>query len=190
MTEKQQHDILQGPLAGEIRGFIDFKRQSGFDYISSECALKAFDRFCAAEENQTLNPQQLADTWCKPGDDKPKYDDGCSVRQLGQYLTEIGHPKAYTVLSVAGSAPRRIGVNPGPFAGEINDFVEYKRKSGRKYAAAKFCLKTFDIFCTMKKNETITAQQLADAWDVKTRETNSYYLSIVREFGLYLTMWI
>ena len=188
MTEKRQHDIFHGPLALEIMEFIDFKRQSGSEYVCSEYALKAFDRFCSAEEHQALDPWQLAEAWCRPGDGKPKYDDGCSVRQLGQYLTEIGHPKAYTVLSTTGSAPRRIGVNTGPFAMEVNEFVEQKRISGRKYVAAEFCLKTFDIFCAMKENEALTSQQLADAWRDKTRGRNSYYLSIVREFGLYLTM--
>ena len=183
-----QNDALKGPLTGEIKEFIDFKRQSGSDYISSECALKAFERFCVTEENQTLALWQLADAWCRPGDGKPKYDDGCSVRQLGQYLTEIGHPKAYTVLSATGRVPKRIGVNPGSFAREINEFIEHKRKSGRKYVIAEYGLRTFDIFCAMKENVALTYQQLAEVWSEKTRVKNVCYLSIVREFGLYLTM--
>jgi len=99
MADKKQQDRLLGSLTKEIEEFIDFKRQSGSLYTSSEFALKAFDRFCAAVENQALTPQQLAEAWVKPSDDKPKYDGGCCVRQLGQYLTAQGHPKAFTVLS-------------------------------------------------------------------------------------------
>ncbi len=57
MADKRQQDRLPGPLTKEIEEFIDFKRQSGSVYTSSEFALKAFDRFCAAVENQALTPQ-------------------------------------------------------------------------------------------------------------------------------------
>jgi hypothetical protein len=99
-----------GPLASEIMGFISFKREAGSVYTSSELVFKAFDRFCTLESNRYLTPQQLADAWVEPNTDKPKYDGGCCVRQLGQYLTELGHPNAFTVLSAGGRPPRMIFV--------------------------------------------------------------------------------
>jgi len=187
MTDKNQQVGFLGPLAMEIEEFIDFKRQSGSVYRSSEYALKAFDRFCVTEKNQGMSPQQLAEAWMQPSDDKPRYDDGCSVSQLGQYLTETGNSKAFTVLSVKGNAPKLLGVNSGPFVDEIKGFVDHKRASGRKYTVARYGLRAFDIFCAMKENELLNPQQLADAWYEKAREKNGADLSAVREFGLHLT---
>jgi integrase len=188
MADKKQQDRLLGPLTKEIKEFIDFKRQSGSLYTSSEFVLKAFDRFCAAVENQALTPQQLAEAWVKPGDDKLKYDDGCCVRQLGQYLAAQGHPKAFTVLSAKGNAPRLLGINSGPFVREIKEFVDQKRSTGRKYISEEYCLKAFDKFCAIKENEFLTPQQLADAWRGKVREKNTANIGMIRELGMYLTM--
>lgn len=185
--KKQQYNHI-GPLAKEIGEFINFKRQSGSPYTSSMFALKAFDRFCNAQENRALTPQQLAEAWVKPGDDKPKYDGGCCVRQLGQYLTTKGHPKAFTISSAKGNAPRLFGINSGPFVSEIKAFVEQKRSAGRKYVSEEYCLKAFDKFCSMKKNEFLTHQQLADTWCKKVKEKNTANIGMIRELGLYLTM--
>lgn len=189
MADKKQYDILSGPFAKEIEEFVEFKRQSGSVYRSSEYALKAFYRFCAAMENHALDPQQLAVAWVQADEDKPKYDGGCSVRQLGQYLTAQGHPKAFTLLCAKGKAPRSLYITPGPFVREIKEFVDQKRTAGRKYINAEYGLKAFDNFCAMKENEFLTPQQLVDAWYRKVSEKNSgYEIGIIREFGLYLTM--
>jgi len=188
MADKKQQDRFPGPLTKEIEEFINFKRQSGSLYTSSEFALKAFDKFCAAVENQALTPQQLAEAWVKPGDDKPKYDVGCCVRQLGQYLTAQGYPKAFTVLSAKGNAPRLLGINSGPFVREIKEFVDQKRSAGRKYISEEYCLKAFDKFCAIKENEFLTPQQLADAWRRKVRAKNTTNIGMIRELGMYLTM--
>ena len=188
MADKKQQDRLHGPLAKEIEEFINFKQQSGCLYTSSEFALKAFDKFCASVENQDLTPQQLAETWVQPGDNKPKYDGGCCVRQLGQYLTAQGHPKAFTVLSAKGNAPRMLSINSGPFVREIKEFVDQKRSAGRKYISEEYCLKAFNKFCTMKENEFLTPQQLANAWHRKVREKNTANIGMIRELGMYLTM--
>ena len=187
MADKKQQDKLLGPLTKEIEEFIDFKRRTGALYTSSEFALKAFDRFCATVESQDLTPQQLAEAWVKPGDDKPKYDGGCCVRQLGQYLTARGHPKAFTILSAKGNTPRLLSINSGPFVGEIKEFVDQKRSSGRKYITEDYCLKAFDKFCAMKENEFLSPQQLADAWHRKVSEKNTTNIGMLRELGLYLT---
>ena len=188
MADKKQQDRLGGPLTKEIEEFIDFKRQSGSPYKSSAFALKAFDRFCAAVENQALTPQQLAEAWVKPGDDKPKYDGGCCVRQLGQYLTAQGHPKAFTVFSAKENVPRLLGINSGPFVKEIKEFVDQKRSAGRKYITEECCLKTFDKFCAMKENEFLNPQQLADAWCGNVRKKSTANIGMIRELGIYLTM--
>ena len=189
MTDKKKQYYLIGPLAKEIGEFIDFKRQSGSPYVSSAFALKAFDKFCIAMGNNNFTPQQLAELWVHPGEDKPKYDGGCCVRQLGQYLTAQGHPKAFTIFSAKGNVPRLLSINSGPFVREISKFVGKKRSEGLKYIYAECGLKAFDNFCAMKKNEFLAPQQLADAWYEHVREKNSCYeIGIVREFGLYLTM--
>jgi len=149
MTDKKLNNTFRGPLAEEIVKYIDFKHQSGSQSTSSEMALKAFDRFCVAMENQNMSPLQLAEAWVKRCDDKPKHDHGYSVRQLGQYLTETHHPKAFTVLDAKGNAPKPLGVHTGPFAEEIKEFIEYKRMTGRKYIIAEYCLKAFNIFCAI-----------------------------------------
>ncbi len=189
MADKKQQYNLIGPLAKEIGEFIDFKRQSGSPYTSSTFALKAFDRFCAAIGNHNLTLQQLAESWVQPSEDKPKYDGGCCVRQLGQYLTAQGHPKAFTLLCTNRNVNRTLCITPGPFDREIKEFVERKRSEGRKYISAEYGLKAFDNFCAMRENEFLAPQQLADAWHRYVREKNSgYEIGIVREFGLYLTM--
>jgi len=188
MVNGKQHHSHLSNLTGEIEEFIDFKRKSGSVYRNSEFALKAFDRFCAAEENQALSPQQLADAWVKPDNNNPKYDGGCCVRQLGLYLTEQSHPKAFTLLSAGGNAPRLLGVNPGPFESEIKEFVSQKRLTGRKYVIEEYCLKSFDKFCSMKENEFSTPQQMVDAWIKKAKKKNGTNIGMVREFGIYLTM--
>jgi hypothetical protein len=37
--------IFQGPLAGELHTFLEFKRSLGFGYGRAEFALREFDRF-------------------------------------------------------------------------------------------------------------------------------------------------
>jgi len=37
--------IFHGPIAGELHGFLEFKRSLGFGYGRAEFALREFDRF-------------------------------------------------------------------------------------------------------------------------------------------------
>jgi len=189
MADKKRRYHYQGPLSIEIENFIEFRKQSGYAYTSSEAAFKAFDTFCVKIENQGLTPQQLAEAWVKPENGRPKYDGGCCVRQLGQYLSELGHPQAFTILCTGGRPPIAVGVNPGPFAMEINEFVNYKKSGGRKYEAGESGIKSFGKFCAMKKNEFLSPQQLADAWMAKAKEKGGgSYIDVVRGFGSYLAM--
>jgi len=182
------YSVHNGLLSKEIKEFIEFKRKSGVDYESAGWALKAFDRFCSAPDNQKLDPQHLAEAWLRPGGDKPKSVDGCCVRQLGQYLTESGHPKAFTVLSDKGSSPRRVGVKPGPFTAEIGEFITHKRSTGRKYLNAEYCLVSFNIHCGTRDNGELTFQQLVDEWVMTARAKIGVDISSVREFGFYLNL--
>jgi len=187
MADRKQRHRYLGPLSREIEEFVEFKRQLGYAYTNPEYALIAFDRFCVETENQGLAPLQLAEKWVKQIGDKPKHDRGHSVRQLGQYLTERGHPKAFTILTTSGNAPMAIGIKPSIFAAEINDFVSQKRLEGRKYDDGEFVISAFDKFCAMQENEFLIPQQLADAWIYKSKGKGRTYIATVREFGIYLT---
>jgi integrase len=185
MTDRKQTHRYIGPLSREIEEFIEFKRQSGYTYTSHEYTLKAFDRFCAEIENQSLSPLQLAEKWVRPGCAGPKNHRGTTVRQLGQYLAERRHPKSFIISSDTGKSPRMVGIKSSVFAQEIKEFVDHKISEGRKYDTGKCGVKAFDKFCAMTKNELLSSQQMADAW---IKEKNRLYIGPVREFGLYLTM--
>lgn len=148
-------DRLSGPFNEEIRSFIVFKRESGFTYTTAAFALSAFDKFSDISKDKDLSLKQLAEAWVEPCGDRPRYDDGACIRQLGQYLTEIGHPAAFTLLSGRGNRPRLIGVTDGPFGAEIEDFIDHKRSTGRKYVGAEYGLRAFDKFCSMSANELL-----------------------------------
>jgi len=188
MNDIKRRGIFFGTLCSEINDFIDFKHKTGFAYTDAICALKAFDRFCAMEKNQGLTPMQLAEEWMKPGDGKPKYGGGHCVRQLGQYLTETGHPKAFTILSDKGNPPSKLFLNIGPFAEEIKEFVEHKRLAGRKYTAIECYLNAFDFFCAMNDDGFTTPQQFAEAWCREVGKKSRSGIGSVREFGLHLTL--
>jgi hypothetical protein len=38
-------NIFQGPTAGELRAFLQFKRSLGYGYMRAEFTLREFDRF-------------------------------------------------------------------------------------------------------------------------------------------------
>lgn len=37
--------IFRSPIAGELHGFLQFKRSLGYGYLRAEFALREFDRF-------------------------------------------------------------------------------------------------------------------------------------------------
>ena len=39
------NEIFHGPIAGELSGFLQFKRSLGYGYRRAEFALREFDRF-------------------------------------------------------------------------------------------------------------------------------------------------
>jgi hypothetical protein len=39
------NNIFQGPAAGELHGFLQFKRSLGYGYMRAEFTLREFDRF-------------------------------------------------------------------------------------------------------------------------------------------------
>ena len=52
--------IFQGPMAGELHGFLEFKRGLGFGYGRAESALREFDRFLSGYVKK--NPGWIAET--------------------------------------------------------------------------------------------------------------------------------
>jgi integrase len=89
-----------GPYAEEVSTFVAFKKSCGFKYFHSGYHLRCFDTFCALRENETLNPQQLADKWMLKKDGEHPNTRARrvgTVRVFGKYLTNIKHPKAFTI---------------------------------------------------------------------------------------------
>jgi len=164
MDDKKQTITFHSSLSNEIKEFLAYKRQIGCTYITAEFELKAFDRFCDMEENRQLTPQELADAWMKPSDNKPRYGDGFSVRQLGQYLVETDHANAFSILSNKGNVARKLFIKIGPFEKDIKDFIEHKRLLGRKYIITEYYLNAFNLFCAMNKDNFSLPQQFAEAW--------------------------
>jgi hypothetical protein len=64
-------NIFQGPTAGELRAFLQFKRSLGYGYMRAEFTLREFDRFLiqyAAEKRRwKLDRAALAWLSSKPG---------------------------------------------------------------------------------------------------------------------------
>src|ERR1039458_1404941 len=44
-TGAAMNKIFHGPVAGELHGFLQFKRSLGYGYARAEFALREFDRF-------------------------------------------------------------------------------------------------------------------------------------------------
>ena len=51
--------IFQGPIAGELHGFLEFKRGLGFGYGRAEFALREFDRFLSGYAKKTLDGDSI-----------------------------------------------------------------------------------------------------------------------------------
>ena len=49
--------IFRGPIAGELSGFLQFKRSLGYGYGRAEFALREFDRFLSGYARKDLRWQ-------------------------------------------------------------------------------------------------------------------------------------
>jgi integrase/recombinase XerD len=88
--------IFHGPIAGELSGFLQFKRSLGYGYRRAEFALREFDRFLSryARRDPTWQLGRAAIAWLSS---KPKRKpvsvsmDAAILRQLFAYLRRLPH---------------------------------------------------------------------------------------------------
>jgi len=83
--------IFNGPVAGELHGFLQFKRSLGYPYIRGESALREFDRFLIgyAAMNHRWQLDRAAIAWLssKPGRKAISVsNDAAVLRQFYGYL--------------------------------------------------------------------------------------------------------
>jgi integrase/recombinase XerD len=88
--------IFHGPIAGELRGFLEFKRSLGFGYGRAEFALREFDRFLSGyiKKNAGWQLDQAALTWLSSKPNRKPVSvsmDAAILRQLFAYLRRLPH---------------------------------------------------------------------------------------------------
>jgi integrase/recombinase XerD len=89
-------NVFYGPIAGELRDFLIFKRSLGYGYSRAEFSLREFDRFLSVYVNKHRRWQldQAALEWLAS---KPKRKavsvsmDAAILRQLFAYLRRLSH---------------------------------------------------------------------------------------------------
>jgi integrase len=89
-------NVFHGPIAGELRDFLIFKRSLGYGYSRAEFSLREFDRFLSVYVNKHRRWQldQAALEWLAS---KPKRKavsvsmDAAILRQLFAYLRRLSH---------------------------------------------------------------------------------------------------
>jgi integrase/recombinase XerD len=92
------NNIFSGPLAGELLGFLQFKRSFGYRYMRAEFTLREFDRFLIdyTARNHRWKLNQAAITWLssKPGRKAVSVSgDAAILRQFYRYLRRSAdHP--------------------------------------------------------------------------------------------------
>jgi len=85
------NNIFRGPIAAELHGFLEFKRDLGYGYRRAEFTLREFDRFLIeyAARNRHWQLDQATLSWLasKPGRKAVSVSDDAGVlRQLFRYL--------------------------------------------------------------------------------------------------------
>ena len=93
------NNIFHGPIAGELQGFLQFKRSLGYRYMRPEFALREFDRFlieyAATNRRWQLDRAALAWLSSKPGRKATSVsDDAAVLRQFFAYLRRLPHRSA------------------------------------------------------------------------------------------------
>lgn len=81
--------IFQSSIAGDLYGFLQFKRSLGYRYARAEFTLREFDRFLVASAPKRLSLDQAALEWLadKPGRKAVSVSaDAAVVRQLFAFL--------------------------------------------------------------------------------------------------------
>jgi integrase len=85
-----------GPIAGELHGFLQFKRSLGYGYRRAEFALREFDQFLISYAGKDRNWQldQAAIAWLSSKPDRKPVSvsmDAAVLRQLFAYLRRVPH---------------------------------------------------------------------------------------------------
>jgi integrase/recombinase XerD len=88
--------IFHGPVAGELHGFLEFKRGLGFGYRRAEFALREFDRFLSGyvKKNPGWRLDQGALAWLSSKPNRKPVSvsmDAAILRQLFAYLRRLPH---------------------------------------------------------------------------------------------------
>jgi integrase len=88
--------IFKGPIAGELHGFLEFKRGLGFGYGRAEFALREFDRFlsCYVKKDPGWRLDQAAIAWLSSKPNRKPVSvsmDAAILRQLFTYLRRLPH---------------------------------------------------------------------------------------------------
>jgi integrase len=81
--------IFKSSIAGDLNGFLQFKRSLGFRYVRAEFTLREFDRFLVATARKRLPLDQAALEWLsgKPGRKPVSVSgDAAVLRQLFAFL--------------------------------------------------------------------------------------------------------
>src|SRR5664279_5340083 len=91
------NNIFQGPTAGELHAFLQFKRSLGYGYMRAEFTLREFDRFLIqyAAGNRRWKLDQAAISWLssKPGRKPISVSaDAAVLRQFYRYLRRSSEP--------------------------------------------------------------------------------------------------
>ena len=90
------NNIFYGPIAGELQGFLEFKRSLGFGYERAEFALREFDQFLSGyvKKNPRWRLDQVAIAWLASKPNRKPVSvsmDAAILRQLFSYLRRLPH---------------------------------------------------------------------------------------------------
>jgi len=91
--------IFHGPVAGELHGFLQFKRSLGYRYGRAEFALREFDRFLIeyAAKNRRWELDRAAIAWLSSKPERKAVSvsgDAAVLRQFFGYLRRASNPRA------------------------------------------------------------------------------------------------
>jgi integrase len=86
--------VFHGPLAGELHGFLQFKRSLGYGYARAEFALREFDRFLSdyAAKNRRWQLDRAAIAWLSSKPERKPVSvcgDAAILRQFFAYLRRL-----------------------------------------------------------------------------------------------------
>jgi hypothetical protein len=88
------NNVFHGPVAGELHGFLQFKRSLGYGYARAEFALREFDRFLSdyAAKNRRWQLDQAAIEWLSSKPERKPVSvsgDAAILRQFFAYLRRL-----------------------------------------------------------------------------------------------------